>query len=337
MARWVNEIPIKVTAIKKRENKLNYKQMITLVIIIPFYVMLVITMVEKYRNIDSTEIKFFVLVVMPIITLAVIRLSLYLYFDEKAEYEKYKKYSKKPLISLSEYWDVLSISKNGVMMIEDKTFGGQLRSIVIKMERSSTIGRPDEFEIKHYEAVSYFLQKLLEKNYMIRRYVLMVEDSNEDKFELMEKNMKEIENNKLKETVKEILQYNRLAVSQTKNRNLEYYVILSPSSRDNIVSDITDCMGILSSRSIYKPEIIADKELIKFFKAFNKQSVVDVKSLMMNKLSTKEIFRVENIILASSKNSIFDVSVTKEDYVIERFNKLKKSLQNKGEQENVGK
>lgn len=324
---WVNEIPIKVTAVKRRESKFSPRQGITMTLGILLGVIVPVLILDFCTRTDNNFYKIMGTVIMVSFLFVDLRVSLKMFFNETSMYQEYKVMHENPVYTFGDFWDILFIDKSGIVVTADKENGSQTRSVIIKMERTNTIGRPPEFEYRHYVGTTLFIRELLQRDYRIRRYNLSVNDTNEQHFFNIEKNLRQLTNNCLKDSMTKILNYNRLSVKDKQNRSVEYYMVTSAGTRDTLLNDVSEAMSILVGSTIYKPYICVGKELNEFFQSVSKLRVLSVDNLIKDNLPKEHIVKVISVEEKVPEENIFDKSVTKEDIALERYNRMLKSLE----------
>ncbi len=328
-ARWVNQIPIKITAVKKREIRLDLKRILGLLVFTSLEVTIVLISVRISHDYGTVWITVLCILLAILLSLINIRLSLMLFFDEAKMYEDYKRETESRIFPINDFWDTLNISDEGVMLISDKVTGGHVRAVVVKLERSSTIGRPDSSEIEHYRGVTQFIRKLIGQNFMVRKYNLAVSDSNDEPLNEIERSLVDLNNNKLKNTLSSIIKYNRDSVRNLQNRTIEYYCVTSTGSASNLLSTVRESLGILRAHTIYKPEICNEKLVIQFLYDFFKLKYMDTKKAMLNNLPKESLINVEEVTYKNLHEEVFKPIETTADANIAKFQRMMDELERK--------
>lgn len=289
---WENRIPIKITALRRRETKLSPKNTVVLLfdLVVSF---LLISYSRQYCSYhDTWQITLLITMLNIIVFVIMFRVSLMLCFNEKKMYETYLHLKDRPVFTLSDYWDILYISKDGNIVFTDREYGGQNRSILIKMERTSTIGKDSGFENRHYLAVSAAYRAFLVSNYSVRRYNLCTDDSNDAGFAFTEKCASQRTNKRLTAFISDFLTYNRLLVKNVQNRTIEYWQITAPGIKNRLMEDTVEILENLAMSSLYKPEICGLDEFKVFVYAFFKLKYINAKELTFGNLPKDSVIKV---------------------------------------------
>lgn len=326
MSKWVNKVPIKITTVKAREIKLSALQKIAVFGVPTSLALLYFLTFRVCVVMDNPTVDIIGKIVSIIITIIAARVFLFLYFDEKKMYETYKTDKECPIYDLSEYWDVLYIDNSGMIMTQNKEFGGQEKSFVVRLERSNLIGRSKEFEEIHYRCVTLFIRKLLSQGYNIRRYNLSVHDINEKSMSAIDKSLLSCSNRKLRDSVDSILKYNKTRLRKLHNRTIEYYKIETSGQSSRLQDDINEAIQLLTG-SIYKPSICKKEEVILFFYEFFKVKYIDTKQMTINNLPKEELVVVTEVEDMTEAANIFKPIQTEMEVNVEKFKQLKKKME----------
>lgn len=324
-SKWVNEIPIRITALKRREKNFTIKEKKAMGVCGTSWAILSLFEIRLATTVADTRCTIGVSILFILHTLIFIRLFLKMYFDEHELYTRYQKEKGSSLIGVEEEWDILYIDKNGVIVTKDNVSGGYNKSVLVMLERSNTIGRQPDFEIVHYENVTKFIRLLLSRGYKLRKYNLAINDTNEKAFDNSLGSRNSLTNIRLKNTINSIINYNKECVRKVQNRTIEYYRIEGCGMTDRLLSDVDEAIRFLS-QTIYKP-LICDKQLfIEFLYKYYKQPFIDVKSLFKKNLPAEKLLEVVSKTDKHKSESIFTLLDGKIESEVEEYKRKRQKV-----------
>lgn len=325
--RWENEIPIKITTMKRREKKFSPRETMSIGIFSIFWVFLTLMEIRMASDFGTLKHTLLAITLFIIQTVIILRLFLKFYFDEQQLYEQYLKNKDTPLFEIKDVWDIIYIEDNGLIVMKDNNYGGISKALLIKMERGSVIGRPDDSEIQHYKAVTQFLRVMLARGYRIRKYNISVNDTNEEVFDLSADKRGNLTNTKLRDSINSIIKYNKDSVRNVQNRTIEYYRFEVTSRNNRIMSDAKEAMALLGT-SIYKPTICDKDEITKFLYGYYKLKYINIKQMIQDNLPKEPCIKVVSSTDKKTNVGMFDVVDSKTEDIISRYKKMREEIDN---------
>ena len=312
------------------ENFISTKKLVVIGIILFSYILAIMSLIDKGAGFMSWFI------CLLVITVASIYALRYIVFEERFYYKMYKVMRDYEISTPAIFWDIVSIrnSPDGAIL----TYSDARIGIVIRLERDTVTGKPDDFKETHYDAISDFYKELMKYKYSFIQMNVMETAGNDPRLDNLEPLIKKSDNANICKLMEREIGYIKNITNNTLYES-DYIVIYTQdlSKFDTIISDVIDCAyklldgayvsyRILDSNGII--ELVKELYGVKFFdytkatldkakidgastrQAFTLSGVVsDIGNLYnIDKAGTNEIFKMTSCVLDGT-SSIDDISI----------------------------
>lgn len=312
------------------ENFISTKKLVVIGIILFSYILAIMSLIDNGAGFMSW------LICLLVITVASIYALRYIVFEERFYYKMYKVMRDYEISTPAIFWDIVSIrnSPDGAIL----TYSDARIGIVIRLERDTVTGKPDDFKETHYDAISDFYKELMKYKYSFIQMNVMETAGNDPRLDNLEPLIKKSDNANICKLMEREIGYIKNITNNTLYES-DYIVIYTQdlSKFDTIISDVIDCAyklldgayvsyRILDSNGII--ELVKELYGVKFFdytkatldkakidgastrQAFTLSGVVsDIGNLYnIDKAGANEIFKMTSCVLDGT-SSIEDISI----------------------------
>lgn len=281
--RPVNEIPIKITEVKKRDSKITQKQLVFLIIPGLIFLFYIIFFMNQLNTLEDEFLRLWLYIILVIVSFSCTRVAMRWGLDEKMLYNNYVRDKSSDICRC---WNILDISKDGRILYTN----GHI-AYIVKMERSNIIGRPDDFDELHFKEVTATVRKIIMSNYTIKKYSLATTDDNSESFNWLDASRKNIKNTKLRKVVGDIIKYSKSLSTTGCNRYVEYWLIYGKEVKKGQKEEIQKILDDMRT-TIYKPAIIEEEDIYKFLKDFYKLRYINYKKCFYRNVPPEQVLKV---------------------------------------------
>lgn len=323
MKEMKNTIPIKIDVVQKRDSAFSSNQMFFIFLFGGLGLFCFIFGLAKTVAYEDITFKVMGALFTLIGTLTCLRMLLKYGLNEKKLYSRYLREKDGISFTLRDLWDILFIEDTGKIIYKNGK-----SAYLIKMDRTSIIGKSPNFSDTNYNSMTAFIRSLSNKEYIVRKYKLVVSDANIEKFEWLEQRLKKIKNNNLRNMAGAIVKHNKSKTAGSNNRSIEYWLVYARVPNKFDYEDLTAMLKLTAS-TIYKPKIENSKGVYEFLYRYYKLDYLDIKSALFSNLSPDKVAIVDknSLIKADQVNpDLFAPLDGKAEKLAFKFEQMKKRL-----------
>ena len=231
-------------------------------------------------------------------------------FEEKYYSKMYKQLKKNEITKPSLFWQIVSIreTQNGALF----TYVDGKVGILIRVDRSTITGKPNDFMGTHYDAISDFYKELMLLKYSMVQINIMEPAGNDPRLEELDKLISSSKNSNIKLLMEKQIGYIKNIAHNTLYE-YDYFLIYTYDTlkMDTLIDDVVDVMYKLLDGAFLGFSILSIRDIIDLDKELFGVKYFDyVESIMNmfneNGINTKLPFTITNIIYTDGENKEID-------------------------------
>jgi len=189
----------------------------------------------------------------------------YVIFEESTYMKLYRKMKEYEITTPSIFWGISSIrdkSENSILTFMDGKIG-----VMVKLERDTIIGKDQDFEESHFDAISEFYRDIAHKGYSFVQLNTMEGAGNDPRIQELDKLMVKSDNLNIRKLMEIQIGHLKKVTSRTLSES-DYLLIFSRdmSRIDSIVSDIVDSLHKILSGAYTGFKVLKQADIIEFVK-----------------------------------------------------------------------
>lgn len=315
-------IPMNVDSNSLDYHFINSAKLCILIVMLFFNGGLIAWANNSYFNISLYILLFIFLFIVDTLVLR------YAILEEKYYYRMYKKMKQFEISTPSVFWNIVSMkdTEDGTILVYSDGKVG----VVVKLERDTIIGKDDDFEEIHYDAISDFYKELNLKNLKYVQLNIMEQAGKDPRLQKLDELVAKTSNKNIARIVESQVGYIK-RITRATLFETDYFLIYSDNinSTDVIIQDTVDCVYKILSGGFIGFSILNSDEILELFKDENNVKYFDYTEATVNVYKNYGI----NIPKAFDIKSIQYDDNTTDDIDSSRYNKLVQLLNkvNKGE------
>lgn len=276
------------------ENFISTKKLVVIGIILFSYILAIMSLIDKGAGFMSW------LICLLVITVASIYALRYIVFEERFYYKMYKVMRDYEISTPAIFWDIVSIrnSPDGAIL----TYSDARIGIVIRLERDTVTGKPDDFKETHYDAISDFYKELMKYKYSFIQLNVMETAGNDPRLDNLEPLIKKSDNANICKLMEREIGYIKNITNNTLYES-DYIVIYTQdlSKFDTIISDVIDCAYKLLDGAYVSYRILDSNGIIELVKELYGVKFFDYTKATLDKAkidgaSTRQAFTLSGVV-----------------------------------------
>ena len=231
-------------------------------------------------------------------------------FEEKYYSKMYKQLKKNEITKPSLFWQIVSIreTQNGALF----TYVDGKVGILIRVDRSTITGKPNDFMETHYDAISDFYKELMLLKYSMVQMNIMEPAGNDPRLEELDKLISSSKNSNIKLLMEKQIGYIKNIAHNTLYE-YDYFLIYTYDTlkMDTLIDDVVDVMYKLLDGAFLGFSILSIRDIIDLDKELFGVKYFDYGESIMNMfnengINTKLPFTITNIIYTDGENKEID-------------------------------
>lgn len=205
----------------------------------------------------------------------------YAIFEEKYYYRMYKKMKQFEISTPSVFWNIVSMkeTEDGTILVYSDGKVG----VVVKMERDTIIGKDENFDEIHYDALSDFYKELNIKDLKYVQLNVMEQAGKDPRLQKLDELVTKTTNKNIARIVESQVGYIK-RITRATLFETDYFLIYSDNinSADIIIQDAIDCIYKLLSGGFIGFSILNSDDIIELFKDENNVKYFDYTEATVN-------------------------------------------------------
>lgn len=189
----------------------------------------------------------------------------YFIFEEKYYYRVYKKLKEQEITTPASFWDVASLKhtpEGDIITYSDGRIG-----VIVKLDRDTIIGKPEDFKEDHYDALSDFYKSLTNSKLNFVQMNIMEPAGNDPRIMNLDKLVNKSSNPNICKLMEREIGYIKNITRATLYESDYFLIYTHDTSRiDYLIQDVIDSLYILLDGGYVGYQILFSKDIIELVK-----------------------------------------------------------------------
>lgn len=189
----------------------------------------------------------------------------FIIFEEKFYYRMYKQLKDSEITTPSIFWDIASIkdTMDGAIL----TYSDAKIGVLVRIERDTITGKPDEFKETHYDAISDFYKEAILHKYQFVQLNIMEQAGNDPRLEELDKLIYTDSNPNIRLLMEKQVGYIKNITHHTLYES-DYFLFYTNdlSKIDIIIDEIIDIIYKLMDGAYIGYRVLRARDIIEFVK-----------------------------------------------------------------------
>jgi len=189
----------------------------------------------------------------------------FIVFEERYYYKMYKQLKDSEVTTPAIFWDIATIkdTQDGAIM----TYSDAKIAVMVKLERDTITGKPEEFSETHYDAISDFYKAAMLSKYNFIQLNVMEPAGNDPRFAEFDKLLMNNTNPNIQLLMEKQLGYIKNITRHTLYES-DYFIFYTRnlSKLDSIISDVIDIIYKILDGAYIGYKVLRARDIIEFMK-----------------------------------------------------------------------
>lgn len=186
-------------------------------------------------------------------------------FEEKFYYRMYKQLKESEITTPSVFWDIASIKDTidgAILTYSDAKIG-----VLVRIERDTITGKPEEFRETHYDAISDFYKEVMLHKYQFIQLNIMEQAGNDPRLDELDKLIYSSDNPNIRLVMEKQIGYIKNITHHTLYESDYFLFYTSDLSKiDVIIDEVIDMVYKLLDGAYIGYRVLRARDIIEFVK-----------------------------------------------------------------------
>lgn len=242
----------------------------------------------------------------------------YFVLEEKYFYDMYKKMKVQEITTPASFWDIASIKQTPEGDI--LTYSDAKIAVIVKLDRDTIIGKPEDFKENHYDALSDFYRELVNSKLSFVQMNIMEPAGNDPRIQSLDRLVLKSSNPNICKLMEREIGYTK-NITRTTLYESDYFLIYTNDLTrvDYLIQDTIDALYVLLDGGYVGYRILNSKDIIELVKKLNgvkyfNYTEATLEMYNLNGIRSERPFSITGLVFNDGEKVDFDAKAKNKIY-----------------------